>query len=42
MFEILKVRFEKGWIRIDQLKKYVELGKITEEEYEEITGEQYS
>lgn len=41
MFGSLKERYEKKWCRIDQLKKYVELGAITNEEYELITNEKY-
>ncbi|MCQ4935045.1 XkdX family protein [Anaerotignum propionicum] len=39
MFENLKLRFEKNFIRKDQLQKFVGFGKITTEEYKEITGE---
>ncbi len=41
MFEDLKYRYRKNWCRKDQLRQYVELGAITPEEYEEITGEKY-
>lgn len=41
MFEELKRRYEKNWCRKDQLQRYVQLGVITEQEYEEITGEAY-
>lgn len=41
MFEDLKKRHEKNWCRKDQLKQYVDLGAITEDEYEEITGETF-
>lgn len=40
MFELLKTRYKKNFVRIDQLEKYVELGKITQEELEEITGQE--
>ncbi len=40
-YEKLKDRYEKGYCTKAQLKRYVELGAITEEEYEEITGESY-
>jgi len=39
MFENIKERYEKKWIRIDQLKQYVKLGVITAEQYTEICGE---
>lgn len=41
MFDKLKERYEKHYIRIDQLKKYVTLGVITVAQYEEISGEIY-
>lgn len=41
MFETIKTRFEKGFVRIDQLRRYVELGVITEIQFEEICGEKY-
>lgn len=37
----IKERFDKGWIRVDQLKRYVQLGIITPEKYTEICGEDY-
>lgn len=36
MFEILKARYERNFVRKDQLQKYVKLGKITQEEYNKI------
>lgn len=36
MFEILKARYERNFVRKDQLQRYVALGKITQEEYEKI------
>lgn len=39
MFDSLKARFEKNFVRKDQLAQYVELKKITAAEYKEITGE---
>lgn len=41
MFEELKSRYEKNWCRKDQLQQFVQLGAITAEEYELITGEAY-
>lgn len=41
MFDKLKERYDKGYIRNDQLKRYVDLGVITADEYKEITGEDY-
>ena len=39
MFENLKDRYEKKHCRKDQLKRFVALEAITEEEYGLITGE---
>ncbi|WYU49954.1 XkdX family protein [Bacillus sp. FSL K6-0047] len=39
MFNNLKERYKKNWCRKDQLQRFVELGAITEEQYEIITGE---
>lgn len=41
MFKKIKVRYEKGYIRKDQLKRYVELEAITADEYEQICGKKY-
>jgi uncharacterized XkdX family phage protein len=41
MFENIKNRYDKGWVRIDQLRRYVELGVITVEEFKLICGEDY-
>lgn len=38
MFESIKARYDKGWIRPDQLECYVALGIITAEQAEEIKG----
>lgn len=40
MFYNLKERYEKNFVRKDQLAQYVKFGKITAEEYKEITGEE--
>lgn len=42
MFEKIRERYNKRYIRIDQLKRYVALSVITPEQYEEIAGESYS
>ena len=39
MYEILKQRYERNFVRKDQLQRYVALGKITQQEYLEIVGE---
>ena len=38
MFEKIKERYEKYYIRDDQLARYVELGVITQEQADEIMG----
>ena len=40
-FEHLKERYEQGRISISMLRKYVLGGRITAEEFTEITGEKY-
>ena len=40
-YEKLKERYEKNYCTKEQLARYVELGAITADEYEEITGEPY-
>ena len=42
MYKKIKSRYNKGYIRIDQLKRYVELGVITPKQYETICGEEYA
>lgn len=37
-FESLKTRYNMGYIRDDQLERYVELGVITRQQSMEITG----
>lgn len=41
MFDNLKIRFERNFVRIDQLRKYVSLGKITEDEFKIISSTSY-
>lgn len=38
MLEILKIRYERNFIRVDQLRSYVEFGIITEKEFSTITS----
>lgn len=38
MFESIKARYDKGWIRPDQLERYVSLGIITAEQAADIKG----
>ena len=42
MFDILKTRYDINFVRIDQLKRYVLLKKITKEEFQSITTIEYS
>ena len=39
MFELLKEKYQKNFVRKDQLLRYMALGKITKEEYEKIVEE---
>ena len=39
MFEILKQRDQRNFVRKDQLQRYVILGKITQKQYLDIIGE---
>ena len=41
LFEKYKERYEKGYCTKEQLKKIVALGRLTADEYKEITGEDY-
>lgn len=40
-YNTLKRRWEQGRITEDMLRKYVEAGRITADEFEEITGIEY-
>lgn len=40
-FERWKLYYEKGWATKEQVKRAVQLGGITPEEYEQITSEAY-
>ena len=40
-FDKIKKRYDKGYVTDEQMHRYVELGQITPEEYEEICGEPY-
>ena len=41
MYEIIKARYNKGYIRTDQLKRYCNLSVITPAEYKDICGKDY-
>lgn len=36
MYEILKKKYKLGYVHKDQLQRYLTLGKLTEEEYQDI------
>lgn len=36
MYEILKKKYKLGYVRKDHLQRYLALGKLTKEEYEDI------
>lgn len=40
-YETIKTRYEKRWVRDDQLRRYWELGCITDEQYIEIYRTKY-
>ena len=40
-FEIIAQRYAKGYIRVDQLKRFVKLGVVTKAQYKQLTGETY-
>lgn len=42
LFDRLKLFYEWGFTTKEQLRRYVELNALTEEEYEEITEEKYA
>lgn len=41
LYDSLKLRYNMGWVRIDQLKRFVQLQAITPIEFEEICGQKY-
>lgn len=41
LFERLKEWYPKGYVRKDQLQRYVQLGALTPEEYKMIIGEEF-
>lgn len=40
-FEWCKYAYDKGWATTDQLKVWVQTGKITDVEFKQITGQDY-
>lgn len=38
----IKRYYDKGYYSVDDVKIFVEAGKITEEQFKEITGEDYN
>lgn len=41
LFEKYKERYDNGWCTVEQLRKIVGLGRLTPEEFEEITNQPY-
>lgn len=41
MFEIYKFEFDNDFISQDELRSYIDMGLITQAEYQEIVGEAY-
>ena len=41
MYNSIKARYNKGYIRIDQLRRYCTLGVITPEQYKDICGRDF-
>ena len=41
LFEYYKNRYDKGYCTKEQLQRIVALGRLTADEYKEITGEDY-
>lgn len=42
MFKIIKRYYDKGFYSKEDVKVFVKANQITEEEYQEITGDPYS
>lgn len=42
MYKTIKARFNKGYIRLDQLKRYCALGVITQAEFKDICGQDFN
>jgi uncharacterized XkdX family phage protein len=40
-FDIINRYYKAGFYTNEQVRQFVSLGKITEQQYEEITGESY-
>ena len=41
MYKTIKARYNKGYIRLDQLKRYCALGVISEDEFMDICGKNF-
>ena len=39
MYEVLKIRYQRNFVTKEQLKRYVALNKITQEQYQNIIEE---
>lgn len=42
MYKVVKRYYDKGFYTEEDVKKFVKAGKLTPEEYEDITGTAYS
>ena len=42
MFAIVKRYYDKGVYTVDNVKSFVRAGRLTEEQFKEITGEDYT
>ena len=42
MYKTIKARYNKGYIRLDQLKRYCALGVISEDEFMDICGKNFN
>lgn len=42
MYKIVKRYYDRGYYSKDDVAKFVLAGKITDDEYEQITGEKYN
>lgn len=40
-FKIIKTNYDAGYYTKDQVRSFVDKGKITPEQYQQITGETY-
>jgi uncharacterized XkdX family phage protein len=41
-FQRIKLYYDKGWATKPQVAQYVQFGKITQQQYQDITGDEYA